>query len=87
MTASGPADTVPLGTVGDWRDGDRVFIRVAAATLARGTSGLVLGWKDRTLRPDPDGEFPKRSAPAVPPRPLTGADAQLGSPPAARPVP
>ena len=62
MTASGPADTVPLGTVGDWRDGDRVFIRVDAATLARGTSGLVLGWKDRTLRPDPDGEFPKRSA-------------------------
>ena len=61
MTASGPADTVPFGTTGDWRDGDRVFLRVPAVSLDRGVSGLVLGWKDRTLRPDPDGEFPKRS--------------------------
>jgi hypothetical protein len=62
VTSSGLADTVPLGTVGDWRDGDRVFIRVSAGMLARGTSGLVLGWKDRTLKPDPDTEFPRRSA-------------------------
>jgi hypothetical protein len=65
-TSSGLADTVPLGTVGDWRDGDRVFIRVSAAMLAQGTSGLVLGWKDRTLKPDPDIELPKRSALPVP---------------------
>jgi hypothetical protein len=61
VTASGRADTVPLGG-GDWREGDRVFIRVSTATLARGASALVLGWKDRTLKPDPDVEFPRRSA-------------------------
>jgi hypothetical protein len=61
VTASGPADTVPLGS-GDWREGDRVFVRVPAAMLARSEPLLVLGWKDRTLRPDPDSEFPKRSA-------------------------
>jgi hypothetical protein len=61
LTASGPADTVPLGG-GDWREGDRVFLRIAAAALDRGLPGLVLGWKDRTLKPDPDTEFPRRSA-------------------------
>ncbi len=61
VTASGPADTVPLGG-GDWREGDRVFLRVPAGTLARPEPLLVLGWKDRTLRPDPDSEFPRRSA-------------------------
>jgi hypothetical protein len=62
LTASGVADTVPLGTVGDWRDGDRVFVRIPAAALGGTTAALVLGWKDRTLRPDPDSELPKRSA-------------------------
>jgi hypothetical protein len=61
LTASGPADTVPLGG-GDWREGDRVFLRIAAAALDRGLPGLVLGWKDRTLKSDPDIEFPRRSA-------------------------
>jgi hypothetical protein len=61
VTASGPADTVPLGS-GDWREGDRVFIRISAAALDRQASALVLGWKDRTLKPDPDIEFPRRSA-------------------------
>jgi hypothetical protein len=61
VTASGPADTVPLGG-GDWREGDRVFLRIAGAMLERGSPGLVLGWKDRTLKPDPDTEFPRRSA-------------------------
>jgi hypothetical protein len=60
LTASGPADTVPLGG-GDWREGDRLFLRIPAATLPRPEPLLVLGWKDRTLRPDPDSEFPKRS--------------------------
>jgi hypothetical protein len=56
------ADTTPSGAadratsnVGDWREGDRVFIRVPVARLQAGTPGLVLGWKDRTLKPDPDG--------------------------------
>jgi hypothetical protein len=61
LTASGVADTVPLSG-GDWREGDRVFVRVSAAVLARGAPGLVLGWKDRTLRTDPDAEFPRRSS-------------------------
>jgi hypothetical protein len=61
LTPSGPADAVPFGG-GDWREGDRVFLRIPAATLERGMPGLVLAWKDRILRPDPDGEFPRRSA-------------------------
>ena len=61
LTASGRADTVPLGG-GDWREGDRVFLRIPAAALDRGLAGLVLGWKDRTLQTDPDAEFPRRSA-------------------------
>jgi hypothetical protein len=65
VTASGMADTVPLNG-GDWREGDRVFIRVPAAALARGTPGLVLGWKDRKLQTDPDTEFPRRSALPLP---------------------
>ena len=60
-TASGPADTVPLGG-GDWREGDRVFVRIPAAALTQGTAALALGWKDRTLRPDSDAEFPRRSS-------------------------
>jgi hypothetical protein len=65
VTASGLADTVPLGG-GDWREGDRVLLRVPAETLAGGRTGLVLGWKDRTLKPDPDVEFPRRSALPLP---------------------
>ena len=47
---------------GDWREGDRVFLRIPAAALAEGWPGLVLGWKDRTLQTDPNLEFPRRSA-------------------------
>jgi hypothetical protein len=65
LTASGRADTVPLGG-GDWREGDRVFLRIPAAALGPGLAGLVLGWKDRTLQTDPNGEFPRRSALPVP---------------------
>jgi hypothetical protein len=61
LTASGRADTVPFGG-GDWREGDRVFLRIPAAALDRGLAGLVLGWKDRTLQTDPNAEFPRRSA-------------------------
>jgi hypothetical protein len=65
LTASGVADTVPLGG-GDWREGDRLFVRISAAVLVRGTPGLVLGWKDRTLQTDPDAELPRRSALPLP---------------------
>lgn len=54
VTANGFADSASLGS-GDWREGDRVFIRLSLATLRAGAPGLVLGWKDRTLRPDPEG--------------------------------
>lgn len=53
-TTSGAADRA-TSNVGDWREGDRVFIRVPVARLQAGVPGIVLGWKDRTLKPDPDG--------------------------------
>jgi hypothetical protein len=62
LTSSGRADTVPFSATGDWRDSDRIFLRVPVAALVRGVPGLVLGWKDRTLQNDPDIEFPRRSA-------------------------
>jgi hypothetical protein len=65
LTPSGPADTVPFGG-GDWREGDRVLLRVPAAALERGVPGVVLAWKDRTLQTDPDAEFPRRSALPLP---------------------
>ena len=58
---NGPADTMALGD-GDWREGDRVFLRISAAALARGLPGLVLVWKDRKLQNDPDLELQRRSA-------------------------
>jgi hypothetical protein len=54
---------------GDWREGDRVFLRIPAAQLDRGLAGLVLVWKDRVLQTDPSSEFPRHSAlpsPAIP---------------------
>ena len=58
-TPNGLADTVQLGG-GDWREGDRVFLRIPAAALERGLDGLVLVWKDRTLQNDPQVDFPVR---------------------------
>jgi hypothetical protein len=72
------ADTTPSGAadratsnVGDWREGDRVFIRVPVARLQAGTPGLVLGWKDRTVKPDPDGGGDERRRSRLD-RPLPG---------------
>jgi hypothetical protein len=66
LAPGGFADTAPLGE-GDWREGDRVLLRVPAAGLERAPR-LVLAWKDRTLQPDPDGEvFPRRSSWLRPP--------------------
>ncbi len=53
-TTAGPADRATTN-VGDWRQADRLFIRVPAAGLQAGLPGIVLGWKDRTLKSDPDG--------------------------------
>jgi hypothetical protein len=60
-TVNGLADVVGLGG-GDWREGDRVFLRIPAAQLDRGLAGLVLVWKDRILQTDPSAEFPRHSA-------------------------
>ena len=56
------ADTTTIGSadkgmsnVGDWREADRVFIRIPAARLQAGAPAIVLGWRDRTLKSDPDG--------------------------------
>ena len=65
QTSSGRADTVPFGS-GDWREGDRVFLRIPAAKLGQGVPGIVLGWKDRTLQNDPNAEFPRRSSLPLP---------------------
>jgi len=65
ITSSGRADTVPFSG-GDWREGDRVFLRIPAAKLGQGVAGIVLGWKDRTLQNDPNAEFPRRSSLPLP---------------------
>ena len=56
MTTNGLADRaeVPLEGPDDWRDGDRVFVRVSAAALREGPPAIVMGWKDRTYKTDPD---------------------------------
>jgi hypothetical protein len=53
-TTTGPAD-VATTHGGDWREADRVYIRLPLGGLQAGLPGIVLGWKDRTLKPDPDG--------------------------------
>jgi len=65
ITSSGRADTVPFSG-GDWREGDRMFLRIPAAKLGQGVAGIVLGWKDRTLQNDPNAEFPRRSSLPLP---------------------
>jgi hypothetical protein len=53
VTARGLADVAPTAARGaDWRDGDRVYLRVSRATLAAGAPPVVLGWKDRITRAD-----------------------------------
>jgi hypothetical protein len=63
VTPGGLADAAPhpgQGS-GDWREADRVLLRVPLAP-ATAPVAIVLGWKDRVLRPDPDAEFPVRAA-------------------------
>ncbi|MGH2651031.1 MAG: hypothetical protein ACRDHK_07470 [Actinomycetota bacterium] len=51
ITANGFGDLSPFRG-GEWREGDRVFLRVPIATLRAGTPAVVLGWRDRQYRPD-----------------------------------
>jgi hypothetical protein len=59
-TPNGLADVSPLDSTGDWREADRVLVRLRPGTGR--PPALVLGWKDRVLRPDPDVEFPTRAS-------------------------
>jgi hypothetical protein len=56
VTTNGPADRAegPLEGGADWRDGDRVYVRISAAALREGTLAIAMGWKDRTYKSDPD---------------------------------
>ena len=54
VTVNGLADRSASG-VGDYREGDRVFIRIPLAALRDQAPGIVLAWKDRTERVDPEG--------------------------------
>ncbi len=51
FTSNGTAD-LAIETAGEWREGDRVLIRIPLATLRAGAPGIVLGWKDRILKPE-----------------------------------
>jgi hypothetical protein len=59
-TVNGPADVAPHGS-GEWREGDRVYVRVPLASLRAGAPAVVLGWKDRVDRVDPDGDEKRRA--------------------------
>jgi hypothetical protein len=37
---------------GAWREGDRVFVRVPVAAMRAGLPSVVMGWRDRLVRPD-----------------------------------
>lgn len=68
-----PVDAVPYGGVtpndradlafpqgGEWREGDRVFVRMSPAVVRGIAPAIVLGWRDRVVRPDPDPPEPLR---------------------------
>jgi len=65
VTTGGVADSSPFGA-GEWRQGDRVYVRAPLATLRAGAPVIVLGWKDRTYRSDPDSEMLRRTSLGVP---------------------
>jgi hypothetical protein len=50
ITTNGLADSSPF-QAGEWREADRVFLRVPIGTLAAGVPALVMGWRDRQPRP------------------------------------
>ncbi len=57
ITPAGPADLSPIQG-GEWREADRVLIRLPLATLRAGAPGLVLAWKDRVPQEQPDRRRP-----------------------------
>lgn len=65
LTPNGLADTARFSG-GDWRDADRILLRVPGARVGSDLPGLILGWKDRTLQNDPEGDLPRRSSLPLP---------------------
>jgi hypothetical protein len=53
VTPSGLADVSPF-QAGEWREADRVFIRLPVSTLRAGAPAIVLVWKDRVFFEQPD---------------------------------
>lgn len=68
VTTNGPADLAGvMGAGRDWREADRVFVRIPVAALRTGAPAVVLGWKDRTFRSDGgDTDFRQRARLGVP---------------------
>jgi hypothetical protein len=56
VTTNGPADraAVPADGPDEWRDGDRVLVRISGAALRQGVPPVVMVWKDRTYKSGPD---------------------------------
>ncbi len=54
FTNNGGAD-IATETAGEWREGDRVLLRVPLATLRGGPPSILLGWKDRVTKPESEG--------------------------------
>jgi hypothetical protein len=53
VTPNGLADISPF-LAGEWREADRVFIRLPVSTLRAGAPPIVLIWKDRVYFEQPD---------------------------------
>ncbi len=68
VTTHGPADQSALQTGrGEWREADRVFVRLPLGALRAGAPAIVLAWKDRTYRPDGGPNEQRRARLDVPP--------------------
>lgn len=75
VTLNGPADLAAPGSPG-WQEGDRVFLRVPLGQLRAARPAIVLGWKDRTFTPDPDGGEGLRRMGVFRPAPSHGRGSQ-----------
>jgi hypothetical protein len=53
VTPNGFADLSPF-QAGEWREADRVFIRLPVSTLRAGAPPIALVWKDRVFMEQPD---------------------------------
>jgi hypothetical protein len=53
VTPNGQADASPF-QAGEWREADRVYIRLPVSTLRAGATPIALVWKDRVFFEQPD---------------------------------